>query len=79
MAAFLVALPAFIQALPYLLQLAVKVMTLTEQIVAWAQKNELHIWIDNLETKIDQLDKASTPDEKRQAASDLSKILRSLG
>lgn len=79
MAEFFAALPAFIQAIPYLLQIAVKMMNVTQQFVSWAQKNELDKWFDNVEVKIDQLDKAKTPDEKRTAAKDLSDIMRSLG
>lgn len=79
MAAFLAALPAFIQALPYLLQLMVKFMSLAEKLVAWAKKNELSKWMENVENKIDLLEKAKTPDEKREAARGLSDILRSLG
>lgn len=54
-------------------------MGLVEKIVAWAEKNEFHKWMEDLELKIDTLEKAKTPDEKRAAASGISDVLKSLG
>jgi predicted nucleic acid-binding protein len=78
MAAFLAALPAFIQALPYFLQLAVKIMALVERLIAWADKNNLNGWLENVETHIDALEKANTPEEKSAAARGLGSVLRGL-
>lgn len=70
---------AFLQALPYLIQLLVQFMGLVARIASWAQTNSLHKWMENLEDTIDQLEKAKTPDEKRDVARKLSDIIKSFG
>lgn len=79
MGAFIAALPTFIASLPALFQLAVKFMTLTEKVLAWANRNDLHNWFNEVEGAIDGLDNAKTSEDKRKAASHLSGIIRKLG
>ena len=79
MAAFLAALPAFIVALPYIFQLATQIMGLVTRFVAWAKSIDAKKWISELEDTMDLLEKAKTPDEKRDAARRAGDILRSLG
>lgn len=79
MVAFLAALPAFIQALPYIFQVAVKVMTLVEKFVLWAEKREFNQWLTECEKTIDQLENAKTPEQKREAARSMVDLIRTLG
>lgn len=78
MLAFLAALPAFVAALPTMFQLALKFMSLAETLMAWAGKNNLHQWFDDVEGAIDNLEKAKSADAKTKAAKDLSDIIGKL-
>ena len=79
MVAFLAALPAFIAALPAFLQLAVKMMALVEKIAASVEKNQLHKWLAEVETSIDDLDNAQTKEQKLAAAKKFADLIRGLG
>ncbi len=76
--AFLQALPAFIASLPYLFQVLLKLISLLEKFVLWAEQKGLNAWLSDLEGTIDKIDQAKTPEEKRSAAKDLALILRKL-
>lgn len=77
--ALLAALPAFIQALPYIFQVMLKVMTLLEKFILWAEKREFNGWLDDVEKTIDKLDGAQTPEQKREAARSMVELIRKLG
>jgi hypothetical protein len=75
--AFMQALPAFLQILPEFLQICLRLMGLVERIVSYAQENDLSKWIENLEKRFDELERAQTPQEKLSAAHNLSDVLSS--
>lgn len=79
MGAFLAALPAFIASLPYVFQATAQLMSLVGRLVSWAEKNDLQKWIDNLESRIDELEQSKTTDDKLNAARNLANVLKSFG
>jgi len=79
MPAFLAAIPAFIAALPALIQLGVQVMTLAVKFIDWAQKNELHKWLKDVENSMDDLKDAKTPEQKISAARSITDLISKLG
>lgn len=78
MVAFLAALPAFIASLPAMMQIMVKMMSLLLKIVAWAEKNNVEKWLEEVEGAIDNLEAAKTTEAKLASARALSGIIRGL-
>lgn len=62
---------AFLQALP-------KIILLIERIGAWMIEKKFNAWLDQIEETIDKLEKADTPEKKRDAARNLVSIVRNL-
>ena len=50
-------------------------MNMVTSMVAWAQRNELPKWFDDVEAQMNALEKASTPDEKKMAAKGISDLI----
>ncbi len=78
MISFLAALPAFIQALPELLQFLVKMMGLIERVSKLVKEREINQWLAQVETQVDLLEKAATPEEKKRVATAVSSLFTRL-
>lgn len=70
---------ALIQALPELFKLLNRLGDVVDRFMKWSGQNNLNGWIDNLETSIDALEKADTPQKKLDAAQQLVGSIRKLG
>jgi hypothetical protein len=78
MTAFIAALPAFIASIPKLIELMAQTMNLVQRFVAWADTKKVDEWLTQVESHMDQLEAAKSPQEMRDAAKSLSNLIGSI-
>lgn len=71
-------LAAFIQALPEFIQLLNRLMSALTKLVMITQTHDFNVWISQLENSIDQLEKAVTAKDKQNAALSLDRSINEL-
>ncbi len=69
---------ALITALPELFKLLNRLGNVVERFMKYSEQNNINKWITDLEDSIDKLEKASTPEEKLDAAQSIVSAVRNL-
>ena len=77
-ALLLPALTAALSALPALIGLLNRMCDLVARLGTWTQSNSIEKWITQLESNIDALEKAKTPQEKLDAVQSLVGSIRNI-